>query len=510
MKKSFAKRYLLNKYGIITLVILIIVVGLIYWRSSGNKTTFESTTVKIGNIVEKVGVTGKISPSSKADLAFEKGGVVTRINFKIGDQIKKGDIIATLDNAGDRASLASAQAKLADVSRGLNMQELAAEQSKVKTASIVLANAKQGALDAARTAYVQSQSAVNNFADTFFNNPQSANPEINILTQSQNEKIGINYSRLIISDVLNKWKFEIDAATSSDNSNIILSKINVYESQIKAFMSDLSSVVNRLTPGGAGISQTVIDTYVSAMNSALTYSNQAISSITAAQTTLNNAVSAYNQASNDFNLKSVGQSSQSIAAQAATVDAYRAELAKDQIVSPLDGIVTRAEPNVGEFVSSGQTAFGVISDGDYKIEAYVPEADIAKIAVGNLASTTLDAYGQYVDFPATVTSLDPAETILEGVPTYKVTLKFMQNDPRIRSGMTANLDIITALRNNVMIIPNRAVVEIEGQKSARLINPDGKTYVSVPIQVGLKGSDGMIEVVSGLVAGQNIVTYLPK
>jgi len=61
-----------------------------------------------------------------------------------------------------------------------------------------------------------------------------------------------------------------------------------------------------------------------------------------------------------------------------------------------------------------------------------------------------------------------------------------------------------------MIIPNRAVVEIEGQKSARLINPDGKTYVSVPIQVGLKGSDGMIEVVSGLVAGQNIVTYLPK
>ena len=52
----------------------------------------------------------------------------------------------------------------------------------------------------------------------------------------------------------------------------------------------------------------------------------------------------------------------------------------------------------------------------------MPEADIAKVAIGDLASSTLDAYGSYVDFPAQVTMIDPAETVIEGVPTYKVTL----------------------------------------------------------------------------------------
>ena len=42
-----------------------------------------------------------------------------------------------------------------------------------------------------------------------------------------------------------------------------------------------------------------------------------------------------------------------------------------------------------------------------------------------------------------VIKIDPAATIIDGVPTYKVTLKFVDQDERIRSGMTANLDILT-------------------------------------------------------------------
>ncbi len=98
--------------------------------------------------------------------------------------------------------------------------------------------------------------------------------------------------------------------------------------------------------------------------------------------------------------------------------------------------------------------------------------------------------------------------MLEGVPTYKVTLMFVQNDSRIRSGMTANLEILTHEMDNVLEIPYRAVIDNDGSTTVRLVNQDGKTYTTVPVTVGLKGSDGTIAVLSGLSAGDKVVTYV--
>ncbi len=510
MKKSFIRRYFLNKYGIIALIVVIVVAGFLLLRGGSQKSSFESAEVTIGDVVEKVGVNGKISPVSKADLAFEKSGVLAKVNVKIGDRVKKGDLIASLQNAGDKAALASARAKLDDLARGLNSQELGAEQAKIKSATITLTNAQRAALNAARTAYVQAQTAVNNYADTFFDNPQSANPEINVRTQSSSEKTAINYSRLTTTEAMKSWKGAIDRNNSLDKSSDLILEVTAYENRIKNFMSDLSVVINNLNPGNSGLTQAVIDTHVSNLNLGLTSLNQAISSISEAETTLKNAISVYDQANSDFQLKSNRSSSQTIAAQAATVDTYKAELAKTEIVAPIDGLVTLVEPSVGEFVTMGQTVFSVISDGNYKIEAYVPEADIAKIALSNIASTTLDAYGSNLDFPAMVINFDPAETVLEGVPTYKVTLQFIRADEKIRSGMTANLEIITNRRSNVLMVPTRAIIETNGQKTVRVVGTDQRSYAPVVVQIGLKGYEGMTEIVSGVTAGQKVVTYTPK
>ena len=507
MKKSFFKHYIKNKYVIIGLVALVIVM-LLFFRGGGKDAQIEFAVATIGNVAEKVSVTGRISPVGKADLAFEKGGVIKTINVEVGDTVKKGALIASLDSAGDAANLASAQAKLDEVTRNLNSQELAVEQSKVNTAQISLENAKQEALNAARTGYAQARNAVNNYADIFFDNPQSTNPTIKIRTQSQAEESSVNMARVSVSDSLARWKADIDAATSTDAIAVLISKVSAYAYIINGFVNSLSTLAGNLNPGNSGLTQASIDAYVSSINSGLTLSNQAISSVTGAKTSLESAVSAYEQADNDFVLKKTGSSAQTIAAQAATVAAYKAEYGKDRIISPIDGIITRADPSVGEFVQAGKIIYGVQSDSVYKIEAYVPEADIAKITAGNYASTTLDAYGQNVDFPAMVVMIDPAETVLEGVPTYKVTLLFLQKDERIRSGMTANLDILTRERTGVIVVPTRAIVDDSGTKIVRLLKSDDKSFVSVPVTVGLKGSDGMIEIVSGLEAEDKVVTYI--
>jgi RND family efflux transporter MFP subunit len=178
------------------------------------------------------------------------------------------------------------------------------------------------------------------------------------------------------------------------------------------------------------------------------------------------------------------------------------------VVAPIDGIVTRADGHLGEFISPGTISFAVISDSSFKVEIFVPEVDIAKISVGNTASIVLDAYGEEAVFPAHVIAVDPAETVVEGVPTYKVTLQFDEKDSRVRSGMTANIEIQTNFKEGVVTIPYRAITQRKGESFVKVVDPDTKEYREVNVVTGLKGSDGMVEIRSGLIEGQTVVTLL--
>ena len=492
MKKRSIFRFIKNKYTIIGLIILVIIAG--YWLTHRTAaTTFEFAPVTIGNVIEKVSVTGSISPLSKADLAFKKSGVVSGIPVNVGDKVKRGDLIASLDSAGDLAALASAQATLDDISRNLTPQELKVQRDS-------LDSAKQNAVNAVHDGYTKVQSAFVNYTDNFFTNPQSVNPTIILRTDSTTIQSSINYERVLVSDTLDKWSSGL-GSVSTDNISTFINSTDQYLVTAKSFMSDLSSIVGHLNPGNSGLSQAQIDNYTTMMNAGLATLNGAIDTVTSAKTGLA-------QAQSNYDLKLAGNSSQSIASQKAKVAQAQANVNDDSIFSPIDGIITKADPNVGEFVAGGQSGFAVQSDGGFKIEANVPEADIAKVGLKNKANVTLDAYGQYVPFPATVTDINPAETIIEGVPTYKVTLQFDSPDTRIRSGMTANTDILTHEVDGIMTLPSKAIVDDGGKKSVRVVSSDGKSYKSVSVTVGLKGSDGTSQILSGINVGEKVVTYV--
>lgn len=479
-----------NKWVIAIIVVALIILAYVFTHR-GNNQTIESAVATMGNVIEKVSVTGKVSPMDKANLAFEKGGVISMIAVKVGDRVVKGDLIASLNSADDAAALESEQATLADMSRPLTPEELSVQK-------VALDGANRDAMNAAHDSFIKAEDAVFNYADTFFTNPQSANPIINIRTQSSIQQNSLNNQRIGVTDMLNSWSKELSSI--SDPATLI-DRSRAHLLDIKSFLNSLAIPVNDLNVANSGLSQSFITADVTAMNSGLSSINTAIDSVTSSRSALSSAKS-------NYDLKLSGNSAQSIAAQAAKVAQARAQLAKNSLVSPIDGLVTLADPHLGEFIAAGQSGFAVQSYGALKIEAYVPEADIAKVALNDHAAVTLDAYGSDAYFPATVTAIDPAETVLEGVPTYKVTLVFSAPDARIRSGMTANTDILTHEADNVLTVPIRAIVDDNGDKSVRVLNADGKTFTTIPVAVGLKGSDGMIEVKSGLTEGDKVVTYV--
>jgi HlyD family secretion protein len=189
----------------------------------------------------------------------------------------------------------------------------------------------------------------------------------------------------------------------------------------------------------------------------------------------------------------------------ANVRSLQAELAKTVLRSPIAGTVTQQDAKAGETVTPGTPIVSVISKNQLQVEAYITEADIAKVKIGDIASTTLDAYGDTVDFPTVVVSIDPAETILEGVATYKTTFRFAQTDDRVKPGMTANIDILTQKKDSVPALPQRVLIHKEGGVFVDVLESDGTTVKEIPITEGLRGSDGYTEILSGLGLGQQVI-----
>jgi multidrug efflux pump subunit AcrA (membrane-fusion protein) len=104
-----------------------------------------------------------------------------------------------------------------------------------------------------------------------------------------------------------------------------------------------------------------------------------------------------------------------------------------------------------------------------------------------------------------VINIDPAATISNGIPTYKIVLQFDQSDDRIKTGMTANIVIINDKHDNALVIPSSAVISKSGE-SFVLASHGGKT-AEIKITKGIESSQGYTEILSGLNEGDKVATF---
>ncbi|HOU46051.1 MAG TPA: HlyD family secretion protein, partial [Candidatus Pacearchaeota archaeon] len=129
--------------------------------------------------------------------------------------------------------------------------------------------------------------------------------------------------------------------------------------------------------------------------------------------------------------------------------------------------------------------------------------DIAKVAVGNEANITFDAFGSKKQFHGKIIKIDPAQTVVEGVVSYKTTFQIIDFSSEIKSGMTADIDVITAQKQNVLAIPSRIILRKQGKTFVR-IKRDGKEE-EIEVQTGIKGDNGNMEIIEGLSEGQKVI-----
>ena len=455
------------------ILILILVFGWIILRGGKDNGSYEIFVAKKGELRQEVSITGRVIPQDTVDLSFEKGGEIAQINAEVGDMVTAGDILVVLDDSELSAELAEAlakedsaravleklravllseEAKLAELKRGVRPEEIRVEEVKVRNAEIALEDAKRNIVDILKDTYTKSDDAVRNKVDQFFNNPRSANPQVSFPINDTQLEIDLEWERFLVEGTLVAWKNSLDVLNIQSEHSVFIANAKQNINTIKSILDKSSLAVNALTPD-ANFSQTTIDGWKSDVSTARSTINTATTNLTAALEKLRGEESDLALAKEELTLKQSGSTQEVIDAGAARVaeakagllsqqadirqaearvNTVRAQIAKTVIRSPIDGVIAKNDATLGEIVSANSFIILVISEGLFEIETQIPEADIAKINLNDAARVTLDAYGDSVLFSAQVALIDPAETFIEGVATYKTTLYFNEEDERVR------------------------------------------------------------------------------
>jgi HlyD family secretion protein len=181
------------------------------------------------------------------------------------------------------------------------------------------------------------------------------------------------------------------------------------------------------------------------------------------------------------------------------------------LIAPVDGTITKVNVKAGEMRPTLTPSITMLGNSPYRIEMFVSEVDIPKVVLGQTGSIKLDAFPN-TPFALHVSDVDTAATDKDGVPKYRVKLDFIERPDTLKVGMTGDAEITTGLRENVVSVPLRSVLERDtgsGSKYVRVLKSNGKGFDERTVTTGMEGAGGNVEV-NGVKEGETVIVLIKQ
>lgn len=418
--------------------------------------------------------------TAKTNLKLAEGGDNSQIVSQAYD-----NVVATL-----QLSLSKIDDALTQADNILGIDNLAANDSFEDYLSVLDSSKLTQAKNYYRDAKDGRLAARNVIMSLNTNSSHTAVDSAIITTKNTLEKISTLL--LGVSEVL---------TASSQSGNFTQAVLDAKKTTIDATRSGVNAQYSAVI----GSEQSIVN----AKNSYTTYKiayDRAVSDLQNVQSTAASVVAIkealYNQALANYNNKIQPTREVDLAPLRAALAQAVANRDKAILKAPIDGVVAKVNKKVGEMVSSAEAPVELISP-HYEIEVDIPETDVAKLALNNSSTITLDAFGDDIKFAGKIISIDPASTEIQDVVYYKVKVAIDETDKQIKPGMTANVTVATALRENTLFAPSRSILTNDKGKYVRLLK-NGQS-VETPVKVGLKGDDGKTEILEGVNEGEEVI-----
>lgn len=183
----------------------------------------------------------------------------------------------------------------------------------------------------------------------------------------------------------------------------------------------------------------------------------------------------------------------------AQIVAANARLGDYTMTAPMDGVVLRADGQVGEIAGTVDPLFWVGKPKPLQVVADVNEEDIARVSEGQTVMLRNDA------FPTTTLAAKVASVTPKGDPvkkTFRIYLSLPDDTP-LRVGMSVEANIVAAVKDNALVVPSEAL-----SGNAVFVAEGGKA-VRRTVTVGIRGTRA-VEIISGISEGERVIAPLPK
>lgn len=188
------------------------------------------------------------------------------------------------------------------------------------------------------------------------------------------------------------------------------------------------------------------------------------------------------------------------------VSAAERNVSFTNVFSPIDGTITEVSAQIGQ-AAGPSNVLAVVTDLKHlTVLANVDETDVHSVKVGQAADVIVESIPGRV-FRGVVDTVAEQGKVIGGVVYFEVTVQVTDETGALKSGMTADVDIIVEERSNILVIPNAALESFRGLVMARVLDENNEPSFK-PIEVGI--SDGTFtEVISGLEPGEVVAIPSP-
>jgi HlyD family secretion protein len=468
-----------------------------------------TATVFVGDLSATAGASGRVVADKEAQLALALAGIVTDVTVEVGQRVQAGDVLVQLDDRDLALTVASAElnvriqeANLATLLAPPSAADIAAAEAQVRAAEAQLADLLDGPselqIKIAETNVRSAESSIT----TASGNLQSTQGSV---TDAQIQgaearlaqaKLQQTQARLANED---NPTFETDQVLRTANEQVAIAQAEVDALRAGPNRDAVGAAQANVASAAARRDAAQADLDALLAGPSATQIAAAESQVAQAQANLDRL----NEGSNSAQLESAEAQLEQ-----ARINLANAQdtLARAALTAPFDGVVTAVYVSPGEFASG--LAVELMADGAQSVRLSVDEIDIGALVVGQPAVITIEAWPT-VEIDSVVQTIAPAATDDgSGLVTYDVELT-LDTDLPVRAGMTANANLVTANREDVLLLENRAI-RVDRRANRYYVDVQvGDTVEEVEITVGLRDAQ-YTQVTDGLQAGDVVlVDYEP-
>jgi HlyD family secretion protein len=446
---------------VLTIIIILAVVAVLAFfgiRAASQRqqaavlSDLQTVVASNGSLTATVGATGMVHANQTAILTWQTSGNVQDIPVAIGDVVTTGQVLATLERSSLSQNIILAQADMINAEKALD--DLLNDQTAAAQSLLALYSAQQAIYTAER--------AMDRFeGDDYKDDLEKARQDV-IDRQDELETAQDDFEPYVDWDPTNETRQRYEQE--------LIDAQNAYDEAVR--IVDLLEMEEQV-----------------------------------AQANLDAATASLEAAQRTYDRIKDGPNADDVTVLETRIAAAQAALDLTQLTAPFDGTVTEVNLKPADRAAPGTAAIRIDKLSQLEVDVQVSEIDINRIQTGQPVSLSFDAILEK-EYHGTVSQVARVGNVVQGVVQFNVTVELTDADEDVRPGMTAAVNIIVEQLDNVLLVPNRAVRLVDGQRVVYILKD--QQLESVQITLGAT-SDTESEVISGdLRAGDLIVLNPPQ